>query len=765
MSIFKYLIWFVVMTFSINPAFAWNIESVFTDIKNDYKYYDELQYLYDKWVFIPDTNNKFNPQSTLQRDEFVWSVLEISCDKCIHPNSSINYVLKYQDSKDVFYDITKSNPYFYCIAWAKEKKTVQWYWASYTCSNWTTKAWSVPFCPENSIQRQEAIAVLLRNANILTLEQANAIKYNSFEPYLQKALETQLTITKTNWTQVTYKLLEKDANWNTYPEQYITKEEFLKMSFIIAKIWPCSVSTNSESSIAWDLNIYDKSCDKTKTNCEPSAIKDPSGTYDFKAEINTTCAKWVKQYKWIFYNASKQIIKELTWEYVDNYTLWESGLWNVRMIAEDNCGGVTESYSTIYVWDKTNNISTDIVADPIYWAWPLTVNFSNITSGCNEWCTYLWDFKDGNTSTLSNPINTFTKAWTYEVMLTVQDKYWNKATSLVSIKVSSDSSIWSQIIVYDKNCDSTKTNCTKSDLTDQKWTYDYYADVETTCLAWIKSYNWQFFHVVSNTTKNYYTQYLDNISLELNWTRTVTLNVFDNCSRKTTSMSTIENNIVWDTKPSVEIIANPIYWTWPLTVDFDSIVSNCKNNCSYLWDFKDWTTSTESNPKHTFPNPWAYIVDVVITDENWDKAVAKVTINVISDKCVWENCNKDTDRDWIIDSQDSCIYVEWVIENNWCPILDAKCSIDTDCKQWYSCDLKSKTCTAKVDADLIWTCIYPINWSSVFGNSTCNTCPCEYDLNFQATLRKCDIVLPAIVSPDWKQIYSAWKAYQIPYKK
>ena len=52
---------------------------------------------------------------------------------------------------------------------------------------------------------------------------------------------------------------------------------------------------------------------------------------------------------------------------------------------------------------------------------PLIVNFTNRSFGNSASATYLWDFGNGNTSTLSNPEAIYTDVNTYSITLTVKD--------------------------------------------------------------------------------------------------------------------------------------------------------------------------------------------------------------------------------------------------------------------------------------------------------------------------------------------------------
>lgn len=72
---------------------------------------------------------------------------------------------------------------------------------------------------------------------------------------------------------------------------------------------------------------------------------------------------------------------------------------------------------------------------------------------------------------------------------------------------------------------------------------------------------------------------------------------------------------------------------------------------------------------------------------------------------------------------------------------------------------------AKKETNLSSACILPTSWSSIFWNVVCNSCPCAYQFDFIAILRKCDVIIPAIVSPDGTKMYGKWNAYEIPINK
>ena len=57
----------------------------------------------------------------------------------------------------------------------------------------------------------------------------------------------------------------------------------------------------------------------------------------------------------------------------------------------------------------------DFAADPTNGVAPLTVTFTNLSSGATD---YAWDFSDGHLSTNAAPVNVYTNPGTYSVSLT-----------------------------------------------------------------------------------------------------------------------------------------------------------------------------------------------------------------------------------------------------------------------------------------------------------------------------------------------------------
>jgi len=139
--------------------------------------------------------------------------------------------------------------------------------------------------------------------------------------------------------------------------------------------------------------------------------------------------------------------------------------------------------------------------------------------------------------------------------------------------------------------------------------------------------------------------------------------------------------------------------------------------------------------------------------------------NTISQNMHFEKI--DSDNDGVYDDEDKCVNIKWPVFNKWCPILEETCLVKSEkntCKSGYICN-SNWFCEIdkKINADIVGSCIYPSNGSSIFGNAVCDSCPCDFALDFRSQIRKCDILIPAIPSPDKKEIYGRGDPYQLPY--
>ncbi len=439
------------------------VENVFLDIKKDYKYHHELQTLYDKWIVQPEDDHKFHPDKLLKRDEFVGIAVETSCKKCISPNSAQEFVNKYKTKP--FFDVWINSKYFYCISYAEDNNFVLGYDLWVKCNDSTQKDSQSPFCNNNNIKLEEALAVIMRMWWIMTAKQADEIvswiknwqKYpnlaldlepvytdgtvNSFYPYFKKALEYEVIDYDAFWNKKIYKLVEKKGKY-LRPSTLITKQDFLKMAFVALKANSCFEINDDK--LAIKMKIFDKQCNENKAlkwQCSLSKLLKDDNILDFDVEVWWACEKWIDEKTWYV----RRFVNKDSWEqqvkygkFIDDYNFLNPWNYRVFLRVTDRCWNSAEVYNDLFFdndLDSISDLKVSIDADPIIWPWPLEVDFSWIVNGGKWPYEYNWDFWDSQTGDWKIIKHIFPKEWVYEVILTVIDSSWNSASASVFIKV------------------------------------------------------------------------------------------------------------------------------------------------------------------------------------------------------------------------------------------------------------------------------------------------------------------------------------------
>ena len=710
--LFRLLFLFILFS-SLAWVVFWNsarVQDVFVDIDENYTYLQELQQLYDRGMIVVNDSRRFNPNSLLDRDEFVGITMEVICEKCIQPQTEISLIERYSNMQSYF-DVARTNPYFYCIEEANDKDYVRWYGIGVACENWTSRNDERPFCPDNRILLEEAIAVLLRNSWIFTITDNESVlndirnwiitanispdvsptdnNWNeyTFYGYLRRALNFQITEFDVSGNQQTLHLLQADSNGNINPKKFITREEFLQMAYIIFKSNNCVDTT--DSSFAISIDIWDKECTPTSTNCTRSNLDDPTDTYDFSPQTEWFCEDGIDNpngYFWRFYNTTNWQEFFHYWLYQDNITLPSDWVWRVFLRITDRCGNTSQAYSTIMVWDPEDTSLTDTEIDVA-------------------------------------------------------------------------------ITIYDGACTWPNTGCQSIDFYEEGESgdvFDFEWRVSTTCPIGNITYNWTFTSPTNNT-QLFATWYIDNFEFLTPGEWLIVLDATDGCGNTGREQETF---IVWDPWASdvwlsVDIIADPIYWITDLLVNFEAIINGGVWPFIYTWDFWDWNTNIGKFTENTYIWEWIYIATLIVTDSEWRTWSAQIVIQVIDG----DRCLQDSDWDGINDCDDLCPNIPGPESNSGCPIFERLCDMDCGCPDWYECSESdplscwSGTCQP---ISIATSCLFsPTVWA-IFWNTLCNSCPCDIEVDFLASMRRCDLVFPAITSPDARTIYSRWQAVIVP---
>jgi len=95
---------------------------------------------------------------------------------------------------------------------------------------------------------------------------------------------------------------------------------------------------------------------------------------------------------------------------------------------------------------------------------------------------------------------------------------------------------------------------------------------------------------------------------------------------------TISGNITHtsspNNSPTAVVSSNITQGIGPLSVNFTGNNSTDNGALSYQWNFHDGTTSTSSNPSHTFTDIRTYMVTLIVTDSDGFKDMAYIKIRV-----------------------------------------------------------------------------------------------------------------------------------------
>lgn len=832
------------------------VEDIFYDIDSDYEYLEELQLLYDRGMIIPDISGRFNPDAFLNRDEFVGIAMEVSCERCVQPHTEFSSIEKYFNT-EIYFDLNNRNPYFYCIAEADSQNAVRGYDIGESCENGTSQFGERPFCPLNQINREEAIAVLLRNAGIFTIsDNAEVIRdigagnitqsiapdvaprnddgsVYTFYGYLKRAIDYQIEEFDTQGNSTVFSLIDRDSSGNIYPKRAVTKWEFLRMAYIALKTNSCREI--SKSTIALKTDIFEKSCSPWESDCSISNLDDPDDVYDFFGSPDWFCEEGIDDptgYNWRFLNINSGEEFFHYGSYLDNIELRSPGEWKTYLTTKDRCGNTWQVFSTIFVdgdrkrevelgieiypWDcigeceaiDPRDVWNDELDDLQWILWPddpydITPNIWDIYSRCvwgADSSRYVWTLINVTTweqivwrsEVLENFI--FPSPWVWRIDLQARDECGEDYSESIFVTIpNGEQDTWDSIPVWDNEEDTQirwgveiySWTCDNDcrvidprdvwdgpvwDANDELWpddSYDIIPEIVTSCTGGIdeKSYKWIITNLETWAQIFQNIQILEDYIFPGPWVWRLDMQVRDQCGENFRNQIYI--SIPWERQDeedslSVSIRTNTVLWVQDFVGIFEAIVEWWQGPYTYSWDLGNGGIQTGRSIEYVYRDNDVFEVLLRAVDVNGVAWEALVTIKVLDG----DACLKDSDGDAIADCEDLCPIINGSSQNNGCPIFESKCRADCSCETWYVCDSsdplicwESGVCRAE-----FWisrSCLYNPQVWSIFWNTLCTTCPCESSIDFLADIRRCDLIFPAITSPDGSDIYSQWDFWEV----
>ncbi|MDQ3052146.1 MAG: PKD domain-containing protein [Bacteroidota bacterium] len=297
---------------------------------------------------------------------------------------------------------------------------------------------------------------------------------------------------------------------------------------------------------------------------------------------------------------------------VNIYTI--PGPYNIMLVVSNgSCAdtitytGVTFGMGTVLPGDSTGTLH---VPDPVYSCVPYEMNFNNPALNTVAW---LWNFGDGTTSNLENPVHIYTDPGVYTVSLVTWDAQGVTDTIVQPSPFYLTGSSADFQLSYANNCQGSTISIINTSINAISWNWDF-GDGTTSNLE-----NPQ--HVYSTVGINYI------VSL----TVTDSAGCTDYMARSYYAAG--GNSVQASTR---RLCAG----------DTVSFTNGAMNFSSYLWDFGDGTTATGTNPTHVYADSGSFQVSLTVTDSlgcvttfdipyliTVSKPVADFSYTIISQPC------------------------------------------------------------------------------------------------------------------------------------
>ncbi|GEM_PF-6748251 len=255
-------------------------------------------------------------------------------------------------------------------------------------------------------------------------------------------------------------------------------------------------------------------------------------------------------------------------------------------------------------------VTVTVTAQPKAGPFPLEVKFTSNVTNYEGDLTYSWDFGDGSTSDEASPTHTYTKAGDYTVNLTVTDSEDRTGrSSNVVIQVTS-------------SVNPTAVISASVDHGLGPLAVDFISNTGGGTPPY--TYSWDFGDGATSTEANPSHVYTQAGIYNVRMTMT------DSASRQVTS-NNLTITVESVTSMDVVISADKESGTSPLTVSFNSTITEGTEPYFYTWTFGDDTTSSQANPVHTFAEAGEYKVTLSVQDSLSNVSVSNTLTIVVTE--------------------------------------------------------------------------------------------------------------------------------------
>ena len=211
-----------------------------------------------------------------------------------------------------------------------------------------------------------------------------------------------------------------------------------------------------------------------------------------------------------------------------------------------------------------------------------TISFTNFTTGA---ISYIWDFGDGYSSTVSNATHTYATPGTYNVKLVATNSFGCQGISIKSGYITILPKPAAVISVSQSSSCNTNTNFQFSGPTTN-----------------ISTWQWDFGDGTTSALQNPSHVYGTSGSFPV----TLIVTAPNGCA----DTASAANNITIGSSLVPSFTMNDSAGCGPLNIQFDCTVPDA---VTWSWDFGDGSSSTLDNPLHTYINPGSYTITLTVT--------------------------------------------------------------------------------------------------------------------------------------------------------
>ena len=280
---------------------------------------------------------------------------------------------------------------------------------------------------------------------------------------------------------------------------------------------------------------------------------------------------------------------EYLWDFGDGSTSnqfnpnhnYLSGIYDVTLYAKE--GNCIDTLIVNNLIEIGGVLSPDFTINTSSGCQGLNVSFLDITT--NNPNTFLWDFGDGNTSTLQNPTHTYNNPGIYDITLSTS----------ISGNCLQSSIFLDKIEVFEDPIVSFKADTTYSCIA--PFTVNF-TDITFDAISW----NWNFGNGQTSNNSNSL-QMFNNFGF---YDITLTVQNSKGCTASKTELNYINVE-----KIDIEITTSDSEGCVPLTSNFYDNTFSTIPIVSWNWTFGDGNTSQLQNPIHTYNYQGSYDVSLM----------------------------------------------------------------------------------------------------------------------------------------------------------